>query len=124
MGIFEEVTGAVGRLALTARGWRIVALVSVTLLCAAAYGVQKLVVVVLEADRQSFIDRDASNASAVKAVDAKIDLSDLRTTKSIKTLSDRSDTLEKEFIELHTDVRWIRQTMQKWETPPPSTTPK
>jgi hypothetical protein len=124
MGIFEEVTGAVGKLALSPKGWRLAALISITILCAAAYGVQKLVIVVVEADRQAFIDRDANNATAAKAAADKAEFVDLKTTKSINLMSDRTDTLEKEFIELRTeyktDARWIKQTLQRWDTPPPT----
>ena len=124
MGIFEEVSSTVGKLALTPKGWRLAALISITVLCAAAYGMQKLVIVVLEADRQTFIDRDASNARAVVVVDRKVDEKFAATNAKAEVIVERVDSLEKQFIETHTDVRWIRQTMQRWDTPPPSPPPK
>jgi uncharacterized membrane protein len=129
MGVFEVVDSTVGKLALTKRGWRLAALISITLLCGAAYGVQKLVVVTVEADRQKFIDRDTNNAAAALAADHKADVVAEKAERDIDSLAARTDILEKKFIEadgkmnvIQTDVRWIRKAIEKWdrsETPTP-----
>jgi hypothetical protein len=128
MGLFEEVNNTVGMLALSKRGWRILALASIAIIVATAFGMERLVVYTVYADRQTFIDRDTSNAAAAKVAIDKANLVDLSTTKAVKLIADRTDTLEKEYIELRTeyqtDARWIRQTMQKWDTPAPPPTPK
>ena len=115
MGILQEVTDTVGVWALTKRGWRMLALCAVCLLVGTAFAVEKLVVYTVYSDRQSFIDRDADNAAAAK-----------QNKEEIELLANRTAVLEKQFIQstgdmkvIQNDVRWIRETLQRWETPQP-----
>ena len=117
MGIFDEVSNTVGTLALTPKGWRLLALISITILCAAAFGVEKLVVVSIQSDRQAFIDRDDANARAVVVVDRKVDAKFEAIAARDEVVLSRIDSLEKREIESHTDIKWIRQILEQQYRP-------